>query len=47
MTSHLGWICIMVLVGMSTVGGIGGGVEKIPIMMLLMNYSEDEATHLT
>jgi hypothetical protein len=37
----------MMIIGISTVVGLGGGIEKIPILICLLNYSIDDATHLT
>lgn len=34
-----GYFLILLIVGFSTVGGLGGGIEKIPILILMFNYN--------
>lgn len=35
-----GNLLIIIIIGISTVGGLGGGIEKVPILMVLLNYSQ-------
>jgi hypothetical protein len=35
----IGYILIIVIIGISTVGGLGGGIEKVPILMVMLNYT--------
>jgi hypothetical protein len=35
----LGYFLILIILGLSTVGGLGGGIEKIPILIVMLNYS--------
>ena len=42
-----GYLLIMLILGVSTVGGLGGGIEKIPILMIMLNYSQKMATIYT
>ncbi len=37
---------IPMLIGIVNVGGLGGGVIKVPVMVLLLNYSQKYATFL-
>lgn len=32
------YFLILLILGISSVGGIGGGIEKIPILILMLNY---------
>lgn len=42
-----GNILIVIIIGISTVGGLGGGIEKVPILMVMLNYSQKSATVFT
>ncbi|KAM3137326.1 hypothetical protein pb186bvf_010506 [Paramecium bursaria] len=42
-----GYLLIILILGVSTVGGLGGGIEKIPILMIMLNYSQKMATIYT
>lgn len=42
-----GYLLVSVIIGISTVGGLGGGIEKMPIIMCLLNYSQKTATYIT
>lgn len=37
--NSLGYFLILIILGLSTVGGLGGGIEKIPILIVMLNYS--------
>lgn len=37
----------MIIIGISTVGGLGGGIEKVPVIMCLLNYTQKAATNFT
>jgi len=41
------YMLIPIVVGVSNVGGIGGGIVKIPILVLILNYSQKYATNLS
>lgn len=34
----LAFILLPILIGIGNVGGLGGGITKVPIMMLMMNF---------
>lgn len=38
------YVLTSVILGLSSVGGIGGGIEKLPIFMIFLNYDQKEAT---
>lgn len=35
----ISYILVSIIVGISNVGGIGGGIVKVPILVLLLNYN--------
>lgn len=37
--NSFGYLLILIILGLSTVGGLGGGIEKIPILIVMLNYS--------
>lgn len=41
------YIVIPIVVGVGNVGGLGGGVVKVPLLMLILNYTSKEATFLS
>jgi hypothetical protein len=43
----IAWIFLPILVGVASVGGSGGGQAKVPILIILLNYSQQYATFLT
>ncbi|CAK84040.1 unnamed protein product (macronuclear) [Paramecium tetraurelia] len=42
--NSLGYLLIIIILGLSTVGGLGGGIEKIPILIVMLNFSQSKAT---
>ncbi|CAD8115899.1 unnamed protein product [Paramecium primaurelia] len=42
--NSLGYLLIILILGLSTVGGLGGGIEKIPILIVMLNFSQSKAT---
>ena len=41
------YLLIPFLVGIANVGGIGGGIVKMPLLVLMLNYTPKEATFLS
>ncbi|KRW99121.1 hypothetical protein PPERSA_02953 [Pseudocohnilembus persalinus] len=41
----LAMILLPILIGIGNVGGLGGGITKVPILMLMLNYSQQYATY--
>jgi len=35
----IAFIILPILIGVGNVGGLGGGITKVPIMMILLNYN--------
>ena len=41
------YILIPWVVGIGNVGGLGGGIAKVPLIMLMLDYSSKEATFIS
>jgi hypothetical protein len=35
----IGYLIIPIIVGFANVGGLGGGLVKVPVLVILINYS--------
>ena len=42
----IGYILIPIVVGIANVGGLGGGIVKLPILVLILNYTAQYSTNL-
>jgi hypothetical protein len=43
----ISWVALVVLVGFASVGGSGGGQSKVPILVIMLNYTQQTATFIT
>jgi len=41
------YLLLPVIIGIGSVGGVGGGIAKVPMIILLLNYSSKEATFIS
>ncbi|KAL4483024.1 hypothetical protein ABPG74_019050 [Tetrahymena malaccensis] len=43
----ISYVLISIIVGLANVGGLGGGIVKVPILVIILNFSVKEATFLS
>ncbi|EGR33919.1 hypothetical protein IMG5_031030 [Ichthyophthirius multifiliis] len=43
----IAYVLLPILVGIGNVGGLGGGIIKVPLLMILMNYQQRKATFIS
>lgn len=43
----LSYILLPIMIGIGCVGGLGGGITKVPILILILNYEQRKATFLS
>ncbi|KAL4512562.1 hypothetical protein ABPG72_020399 [Tetrahymena utriculariae] len=43
----ISYVLISIIVGLANVGGLGGGIIKVPILVIILNFSVKEATFLS
>ncbi len=42
----LAYFLIAIIIGIANVGGLGGGIVKVPILVLMLNYDTKTSTRL-